>query len=101
MSPKFEALLAVCIVLACVGVVLSGMGVAVYCHTVDFSQAKFEQGDIVVLKVGGVGQVLERSGHNEGSIWDLKPVFEYEVRQATQDGTRTQTYQEWELKPPC
>lgn len=102
MSNWFQTFLAVCLVVVIIGGTYTSISAVSYCYTVDYSQAKFEPGDMVRLKVGGIGQVIKRFGHNEGSIWNLEPVYEYEVRQSTVRGTQTTTFQEWELEnEPC
>ena len=87
----------VCAVIAVVGFAITE---AVLCNMVDYSQAKFEQGQMVEMLVGGKGQVMRRTGENEGpGHWDLTPVFRYEVRHAWLDGGVTKTwFEEWELK---
>ncbi len=48
------------------------LGAIQFCRyvTVDFSQAKFEPGQVVELKLGGKAQILSRSGINEGHPWE-------------------------------
>ena len=98
----FQTFLVGCLIVVIIGGAFGLVITVAYCHTVDYSQAMFEPGDIVWLKVGGYGQVIKRSGHNEGMIWDLNPVYEYEVRHEVSCGTRKQIFQEWELRgDPC
>jgi hypothetical protein len=95
-----ETTVCACIVIVVLSIA-SGMlySTLVYWHP-DFSQAKFEPGDMIVLKVGGIGQVITRHGERRGAPGYPTYVFRYEVRQNTQHGTLTQTYQEWELEIP-
>lgn len=79
------------IILAALVVVI---GIATACQVVDTTQAKFERGQMIEFKAGGVGQIMRRSGINEGMPWDLTPVFRYEVRR---ENGRKVWYSEWEM----
>ncbi len=50
------------------------------CQVVDTTQAKFERGQMVEFKAGGIEQIVRRYDMNEGTPWNLTPVFRYEVR---------------------
>lgn len=91
------AVLFVCVVIAMPTIAITE---AVLYSQVDYSQAKFEQGQMVKMLVGGEGQVMRRDGVNEGyGHWDLTPVFRYEVRHAWLNGGVTKTwFEEWELE---
>ncbi len=69
---------------------------AIICQFVDTTEAKFQPGQMVEFKTGGIGQVIRRVRENEGMPWNLTPVFRYEVRR--ENGWAV-WYQEWELGP--
>jgi hypothetical protein len=74
----------------------------VLCSRVDYSTAKYEVRQMIMLKANGQqGQILRRTGTNEGpGSWDLTPFFEYEVRHGRGlSYTVEEWFLEWELEP--
>jgi hypothetical protein len=73
----------------------------VLCCKVDYSTAKYEVQQMVVMKsIEGQGQIRRRRGTNEGAVfWDLTPIFEYEVRHGGLTYTVDEWFLEWELEP--
>jgi hypothetical protein len=98
MSERGEKTLCVCIVIVVVAIVFGAFYAPLVYFQPDYTQAKFEPGDMVQLRVGGMGQVITRKGVREGIPGRPVYIFRYEVRQKTLYGARTQTFQEWELK---
>lgn len=99
MSKQFEVFLAIVIIIFGVGIIGTIIGLEIHDSCIDYSQAKFEPGDMIMPKVGGIGQVLKCTGTNKGPIWNMTPFFEYEIRIS---GSDKQTFQEWELEDePC
>lgn len=77
-----------------IAVLVVVIGIATAYQMVDTTQAKFERGQMVEFKAGGIGQVVRRSGKNEGMPWNLTPVFRYEIRR--ENGWKI-WYSEWEM----
>lgn len=75
-------------------VVVVTIAIATACQIVDTTQAKFERGQMIEFKAGGLGHIIRRQGKNEGMPWNLTPVFRYEVRRT--NGWKI-WYSEWEM----
>jgi hypothetical protein len=46
---------------------LLGISMVSFCLSLDTTQAKFERGQMVEFKLGGVGQIVSRTGKNIGA----------------------------------
>ena len=85
----------VIIIMGLAGIISFSGWLAANVACVDYSQARFKKGDMVMFEIGDIGRVVKRVGTNEGPVWNLIPIFEYEVRIR---GSYKQTFQEWELE---
>jgi len=91
----------VCVVLVALGIVSAAcviVGGTIMMGCVDYSGARYSQGDMVQLKVGVPGQVTTVIGTNTHMPWDKKPVFDYQVRYDSDAGVKSGRFEDWEIK---
>ena len=95
MSEWVKNIIAIALVVVIVGGAFSLILGMCHYQVVDYSDAEFQPGQMIEFVVGGKGQVVRRTGENTGTLWNLIPVYRYEVRR---DNGRKIWYEEWELQ---
>ena len=91
----------VCVAFVALGIVSAAcliLGDTIMMACVDYSKARYSQGDMVQLRVGVPGQVTAVIGANTYMPWDKRPAFDYQVRYDSDAGVKSGRFEDWEIK---
>lgn len=88
-----------CVAICVTAVVIFTVGLCMTQCYVSPSSLKFQIREVVTLKIGGQGQIMEYNATNLSQGLGLTPVYSYKVRihASDGDGTTVEWFKEWEL----